>query len=98
MRFTIPVALAGATLTAVAAFGGVSSAAPLTAVQRAGVPYCHHEDGSGQHLCLWDAKVQGNGHGCTYLVLDGRRLPLVAVGTGKHRSPRYHGPECLAMH
>lgn len=38
-----------------------------------GVPPCTHEDGSGQGICYWNAKAQGNGDGDSYISLpDGK--------------------------
>lgn len=32
---------------------------------------CDYEDGSGQDMCHWDAKTQGNGHGLSYTIFHG---------------------------
>lgn len=33
---------------------------------------CRQEDGSGQRVCVWDARHQGNGAGRSYIVVGGQ--------------------------
>lgn len=34
-------------------------------------PVCKYEDGSGQARCVWDARHNGNGHGRSYVIVNG---------------------------
>lgn len=38
----------------------------------AAVPACIYEDGSGQAICVWDAKHMGNGNGKSFIAKNPR--------------------------
>ena len=40
------------------------------------IPSCIEEDGSGQAVCLWDARTRGNGEGTSFLKIGHRYITL----------------------
>lgn len=59
---------------AVLATGGVMVQAAMPAEAGTATPahdYCRNEDGSGQHVCVWDAEHQGNGGGDSFIAING---------------------------
>lgn len=68
--------------------GLVAVASPAEAVARpvVAVAPCRFEDGSGQRVCVWDARHRGNGVGRSVLVIrSGRHLERETVLRISHR-------------
>lgn len=61
--------LAAAAVAAVAL--AVAPAAAMAVPEPETVPPCRFEDGSGQSVCVWDARHLGNGRGVSYVAIRG---------------------------
>lgn len=62
------------TIAAAALAGGIIAALPSPAIgfgQGNHLRPCHFEDGSGQAICLWNARQSGNGIGDSFIAIHG---------------------------